>query len=551
VPAPTPHASAPATRLRRPARWLLLLLALALPIALAQAAAWAHARNSVQASLQQLAAATAERTAHLLEATREQLKALALATDVRCDESAVALMRDLVYASPYVRELGIVVDNRIRCTNFGGLGEGLEIMDPAQSRTGPPFEIEVLPPSRTLVMGGVSLLVNMAVRRDAYVDALIEPEVLWEFSTFFDFAERSGVLLVTPQRVPVAHIGSIDAGVLPPLREARETFDTSSHLVASQRARTFPIYAVAAASRSYVVQRWQRLALPALGAGAALSLLACVLVLRHSPPPALDVQRLQRALNRNELVVHYQPVIDLASGRCVGCEALVRWAHPLRGLVPPMSFIPLAESSGLIIPLTEQVMRTAAADMAPICADDPGFHVALNTSAGQYRTGWLVDAALRSMAPHLPLHSVVFEITERALLDGSEPDALRVMERLRELGITLSVDDFGTGYSGLQYLQDFPIGWLKIDKGFVDGIDRDARSVALVSHVVDLGRALELRVVAEGIETQAQAAWLRARGVSHVQGWLYAKAMPIDAFKAFLAERNRDTPPVAPVPDTV
>ena len=521
-------------------RWLLFALAVALPIALAQAAAWAHARRSVQAALHHLASATAERTAHLLEDTHQQLRKMALSTDATCSEPAVTLMRDLVYGSPYVRELGIVVDNRIRCTNFGMLGKGLPIVDPAQARTGAPFEIELIPPSRTLVMGSVSLLVNMAVRSDAYVDALIEPEVLWEFSTFFDFADRSGVLLVTPQRVPVAHIGAIDATVLPPLLEARESFDTPTHLVASQRARSFPVYAVAAASHAYVAARWQRTAPQALAAGAALSMLCCWFLLRLSRAPGQQVLRLQRALERQEFIVHYQPVMDIVSGRCVGCEALVRWAHPLRGLVPPLEFIPLAERCGLIMPMTEHVMRTAAVDMAAACAADPGFHVAMNTTASQYRTDWLVQAAQRAMVPHLPMQQVVFEITERALLDDSDETAQQSMARLRDLGVTLAVDDFGTGYASLQYLQSFPIDWLKIDKSFVDGIGRDGRSADLVAHVLELGRSLGLRIVAEGIETGDQAEWLRARGVQHAQGWLYARAMPADAFMAFLHERNRD-----------
>jgi diguanylate cyclase (GGDEF)-like protein len=246
---------------------------------------------------------------------------------------------------------------------------------------------------------------------------------------------------------------------------------------------------------------------------------------------------LRLALERGELGLHFQPQLDLAAGRIDGAEALVRWRHPSRGNVPPSEFIPLAETSGLIVPLGAWALQEACRQArAWRDAGLPPITMAVNLSLAQCRNGDLAHTTGRALrASGLEPRWLELEVTESLFLypDNGHVDGL---QRLRKQGVRVSLDDFGTGYSSLGRLRQLPVDKIKIDRSFVAGVGRDPDSEAIVRAVIRLGRSLGLRVVAEGVETNVQCAFLQAEGCHAAQGFHIARPLPAGDFAALLGE---------------
>jgi diguanylate cyclase (GGDEF)-like protein len=247
---------------------------------------------------------------------------------------------------------------------------------------------------------------------------------------------------------------------------------------------------------------------------------------------------LQRALDRAEMSVHYQPIVELANQKIVALEALVRWRHPVRGMIHPAEFIALAEETGQIHRLGQWVLEQAARDAcawnAALRADSP-VRIDVNLSGRQLQEATLVGQIAAVLADTgLPAHLLVLEITETVLMQDLEGTVAKLQE-LRRLGLRLSVDDFGTGYSSLQYLRRFPLDSLKIAKSFVDGVGGPAQDAAVARAIIELGTSFQLNVVAEGIEKPEQHAHLVDLGCTHGQGFLYARPVPADQVEPLLA----------------
>jgi diguanylate cyclase (GGDEF)-like protein/PAS domain S-box-containing protein len=251
---------------------------------------------------------------------------------------------------------------------------------------------------------------------------------------------------------------------------------------------------------------------------------------------ALLGTELRRALERREFSLHYQPKIDLVSGRPCGAEALLRWEHPERGRVSPVDFIPVLEETGLIVPVGEWVLRRACEDLKSWQRSGvPAMPVAVNLSARQFRQHDL-DERIRGIvaAAGIDPSLIELEITESQLMH--DPDhAIRVLERLGAAGLRIAVDDFGTGYSSLAYLTRFPLASLKIDRSFVADVLSDAADATIVRTIIDMAHTLGFTVVAEGVERDSQAAFLRKLGCEQAQGFLFARPMPAPDFTALLA----------------
>jgi EAL domain-containing protein (putative c-di-GMP-specific phosphodiesterase class I) len=237
---------------------------------------------------------------------------------------------------------------------------------------------------------------------------------------------------------------------------------------------------------------------------------------------------LQGALDRGELRLHLQPIVDLASRVVVGAEALVRWEHPERGLLGPGAFVPLAEETDLIVPLGAWVLGEACRHAAAWheAPGDPDRYVSVNVSGMQLQRPQFVAEVREALAASgLPAHRLMLEVTESSVLEDTTTNARR-LQALRDLGVRLAIDDFGTGHSAMDYLRRFRMDVLKIDRSFIDGVDTPSEQSALVDAILGRARALGLQVIAEGIELDPQLAHLRRLECPLGQGFLFARPLP-------------------------
>ena len=265
--------------------------------------------------------------------------------------------------------------------------------------------------------------------------------------------------------------------------------------------------------------------------------------------PAMNARTLERlrlegdlrhALARGELLLHYQPQVELATGRVIGMEALLRWQHPQLGMIAPARFIDLAEEMGLIIPIGAWVLRTACEQTRRWQhAGYAGLRVAVNLSARQFTQRALAEMVASVLhETGLAPADLELELTESMVMHDVE-NAITILRTLKELGVQIAIDDFGTGYSSLSYLRRFPINVLKIDQSFVAELTLSADDAAIVAAIISLAHSLRLKVTAEGVETERQQAFLRAHGCDQMQGYLISRPLDAEAFSAFLESQHR------------
>ena len=248
---------------------------------------------------------------------------------------------------------------------------------------------------------------------------------------------------------------------------------------------------------------------------------------------------LRLALERSEFRLAYQPQVDTLLGRVSGVEALLRWHHPTRGLVSPADFVPLAEETGLLVPMGRWVLQQACRDALAWPAH---VRVAVNVSAVQFRQGGLVqDVAAALAASGLPPSRLELEITESVMLEDTQ-QALATLHTLREQGICIALDDFGTGYSSLSYLRSFPFDRIKIDRSFVRDAHRRPDSLAIIRAVVALAESLRMHVTVEGIETVEQLQAVQAQGCREMQGFLYSRPRPAEEIPGLIERLPAEAP---------
>jgi diguanylate cyclase (GGDEF)-like protein len=249
---------------------------------------------------------------------------------------------------------------------------------------------------------------------------------------------------------------------------------------------------------------------------------------------------LQSALHERQFVIYYQPRVDLASGRIVGAEALTRWTHPKRGLVSPLEFIPLAEETGLIVPIGAWVIDEVCAQQSRWLSQGVDIvPVAVNLSTVQFKRGHVLQTINDCIKSHRmnPDH-IEFELTESMVMDDPEQGS-RDLQALKRLGLKLSLDDFGTGYSSLAYLKRFPFDFVKIDRAFVTDITRSPEDAAIATAIIAMAHSLNLKVVAEGVETREQLVYLRAHQCDQLQGYYFSRPLPAPEFEAMLRAGKR------------
>ncbi len=489
----------------------------------------AHARSVLQ------------RTDEIFASTERTLRDVADATGGLCEADEIKILQRATFRSLHIREIGMIEDGRLICTTWGVVNppRAVEIPDAVVP---PPNQIAIHQHAPGREVEGRTIVVQARVFDRIAVNAQLNPVQFLEPFRYVRDIDGVGLSVLTRDGLIIAG----DAALIG-LRAGSGVLRTGTDVVAVERSTRYPVTAAVKASIEWLTRAWWREALVAGGAGGvAAAALVCLIVFIARRSLSLDAE-LRLAIRREEFFVQYLPTVDLASGACVGAEALIRWRHREKGVVRPDLFIPLAEENGLIEPMTEWLMRRVADDLSALEREGIDAYIGINLAPWHFRGHRIVDAAREIFGEAgVKLERVMFEITERSVVGDGGP-AHEVMAALRKLGAKLALDDFGTGYSSLSYLRGFTLDYLKIDKSFIDAIGKGAATSGLVDVIVDMARKLDLKVVAEGVETAEQVEYLNARGCEYGQGWHFAKPLDPAAFRDFVRLRVRRAAAVASI----
>ena len=483
-----------------------------LPILLGVAILYWQAERTLEQSTSQTAQEAVRQFDLMLDNTALAAQALLPLAGQPCDNATQLALREQVTRRPFVRATTLSWQKNIYCSSLFGPNY------PA------PVNPEDYVDGRLWLMNGnpvtpdTALLVYRLVEGDQGAFASIDGYHLTNALRLISrFAQL--VLQVGPHWLDAD--GKVHADALPEFAVAHQ------HL-ASERYN----YSVDAGMPAGEVWRYMDNRYPAVFSlvvffGVLAGLLAHWLQKRSSAP----TQELQRALGANEFIPYFQPVVRGDTRAWAGCEVLMRWRHPKEGLVRPDLFIPLAEHSGLIVPMTRALLRQTAAQLAPHAARfTPGFHIGVNITARHCQDLALVDDCREFLAAFPPGQvTLVLELTERELIEPTDTTR-RLFDALHELGVMIAIDDFGTGHSSLGYLRNFNVDYLKIDQSFVAMIGADALSRHILDSIIELSGKLDLGIVAEGVETTEQCEYLAAQGVDFLQGYLFGRPLPCEEF---------------------
>ncbi|MDQ8729974.1 EAL domain-containing protein [Bradyrhizobium sp. LHD-71] len=457
-----------------------------------------------------------------------------------CPSSYSNELAGTVFANENVSALGIVRNGKVICAHRQLRAESLLVPEIA----GIPADKTVVaftPKDATYRMPAI--VVARRLDADAVGVALIEPKYFLLPLGFIPEGSRLKAALLGPNGEVYAGDTSLAGANRPGLAKT-----TSHRHLAIATSTRFPISIAVRSDAQDDRLHWHQ-ALPyALAAGLLLGLSSSFLIaisLLHSRSiPA----QLKTALSRREFHIEYLPTIDLSSGRCVGAEALIRWDHPDHGLMQPDTFIPIAESSGLILPITEWILSTVAIDLQKISglALPADFHIGVNI-ASQTLSDEIIPITQRIFdARKVALSRVMFELSERGLIDHAEEPVRESIKRLRQLGVRIALDDFGTGSSNLAYLQSFDIDYLKIEKQFIATLGTESVSSGLVKIIAEMGKYLNVTVIAEGIENAKQLELVKSLDIQEGQGWHFSTPLRFGAFKVWLEQRIASHPCTRP-----
>lgn len=442
-----------------------------------------------------------------------------------CSESHIKLMQELDVSASYVTALGHVVNGRWMCSSLGPHENGIEL-GPVDyiSTTGASVRMQVqlsIAPEMRFIM----------IEKYGYA-ALIHREL--PLDVFEDNRDVSLASVNTSTGRLLSQRGVFKNEWLRPLPKGGQlTFFDGDYVVAIRSSKEFDWTSVAAVPAKYVDIRSKKLSIVLVPIGIAAGILLATafyfLAKQQTSWPSI----LRLALKRREFFLEYQPVMDLQTGRCVGAEALMRWRRANGKLVAPDLFIPIAEAGNMILRITARVLELIERDVPKLIQDHPDFHVAINLSAADLESVNIVDSLQGLMdRTWIKPKNLMVEATERGFVNTEL--AHDIARDFHNMGICVAIDDFGTGYSSLSYLTTFNVDYLKIDKSFVDTIGTEAATSTVVLHIIEMAKSLDIKMIAEGVETEMQAEFLRERGVQYAQGWLFAKAMPIHELAQFL-----------------
>jgi len=440
-----------------------------------------------------------------------------------CSPQEIDLMREIDLASNYIQAVGRISGDSIICTS-------LDTKEPIP--LGPPTLVtENGVTERTNIHLSIARSHPLSVLSKNGVAVFIDPSLVVDTPT-----EGTDVsIAVFPPSDTKRDLIAFRGNNFPPNwfrivpKGTTTSFIDGEYLVAVARSKNLDVEVIAAAPRVYIHRRVKQFAivlvpiglLCGLGLAWAVTYIAGI----HLSLPSL----LRAAARRKEFYVEYQPIVELASRRWIGAEALVRWKRRGGKAIGADQFIPVAEESGVITHITREVAAIVATDLPKFLGIFPNFRVAINLSVPDIKSNKTIEVLERMLqSSGADASNIEIEVTERGIVQGSE--AHEFLSKIRSMGIRAAIDDFGTGYSSLASLQTLDLDTLKIDKAFVETIGTGGATSQVVLHIIEMAHSLELEMVAEGVETEAQAQFLHQRGVRYAQGWLFGKPMSIETF---------------------
>jgi c-di-GMP phosphodiesterase len=504
-----------------PVTLLVGLLAFFAPIFISLQLAWMQSVADEKAEGVRYASAMVRRGEETAEQFERAIQLLNQDHFPRCSPQEIDLMRQIDVGSSYIQMVARISGNTLECTSLGtvepihlgppnvvteyGVNERLDFKwGPSQ-----PDRLGLIDHEGVAILVDTGLLTDLETEGSDVKFALMVPST----------ADR--LRLVEPK-------GKFLSRWLNPIGRGQSiSFVDGRNIVSQVRSKTRDFQAVSVIPISHAYRHVTQFAVTFVPIGLVCGLgfgwaVMHFVGLRSSPQAMIRVA----ARNRN-FYVEYQPVVDLTTRRIVGAEALVRWKRG-NTVISPASFIPLAEESGVISLITDNVMEIVSRDLPRLMSLDPKFHVAINLSSTDLKSDLTIDKLLAVLGTSgASSQNLIVEATEHGLISG--PETCRVVAAIREAGIRVAIDDFGTGYSSLSCLQSLDLDFLKIDKSFVDTVGTDGVTSEVVLHIIEIARSLHLHMVAEGVETEAQAKFLKRRKVELAQGWLFGKPMSIDS----------------------
>ncbi|MCP3709551.1 EAL domain-containing protein [Paraburkholderia sp. CNPSo 3274] len=452
------------------------------------------------------------------------LRQLMSYADTPCTTDHMQRLRQVEEQFRYIREVASIDDMRLRCTSLRGA-----------------VDIALPPPEWAFADGFTAWHTEVGkrgserrmlnVRLGNHV-VVIDPRFYLDIVPLDDTIQLT-VLETQDGAVISSWAHADDALVRAALKRTGSSPYFEGRYYVVERSSRFPIAVVAYEPedrmRRNLLAKLRTTIPPAL----VLSAIGTWLVMRWRRKLRTPRSAMLQGIRRCQFVAWLQPLVSLESGRCVGAEALLRWKLEDGTVVAPDTFIPMAESLDLIEPITDQVIRSVFEGVGAMLALRRDLHVSINLAGKDLAGTRVLETLKASLAKYaVRPEQIWFEAVERTLIDTAS--SAPVLEAFRAAGHRVFIDDFGTGYSSLSYLQELPVDGIKIDRSFIRWLASGEEMNKIVPHVIDMARSLDLLMVAEGVETMAQAQYLRERGVQFAQGWLYAKAMPADEFLRYL-----------------
>jgi sensor c-di-GMP phosphodiesterase-like protein len=435
-----------------------------------------------------------------------------------CAQSDLDAMNEVSFSVTAIKEVSVIgADGATVCTNLAvSLGERRVVASPITSSY-PGVVVEVL-----RIGERTDQMVRIRDMRGANGVGLA---VLIPSDLLLPRMSASGGPFLIRARIEAGN------GVLIGERDGERAETEDDRMTVRVASARFDIVAIASTSRERLLAGHSDLVMiGTVGTGSAAALILMLAAFAPWRPRDNPIADLERAIRNDEFVPYYQPIVDLTTARVVGAEVLIRWRKPDGTLVPPVQFIPLAESTGLIVPITRALMRRVCAQAGAAIGGRPHFSIGFNLAARHFNDESVVDDVRTIVgASPIALSQVLFEVTERQPL-ANLTMARRVIASLQGLGVRVGIDDLGTGHSGLSYMLKLGVDFIKIDKLFVDAIDTERYSSTIIETLVELGKNMHMEIIAEGVETFEQVAHLRARGIRKAQGYAFAPPLPGSSF---------------------